>query len=60
MVDMYFVTPGGNTEQEDPTSIPAASVITTRLVVRKAGDTVDAAVCTNPLACPSEDGVLHH
>jgi len=55
IVDMYFVTTGGTTEQVDPASIPAAAVITTRLVVREEGDTIDAAVCTNPSACPSEE-----
>jgi outer membrane protein assembly factor BamB len=54
IVEMYYVTPGGNTQMDDPETIPAASVITTRLVVREAGETVDASVCTSPLACPSE------
>ncbi len=55
IVEMYYVTSGGNTELEDPEIVPASTVLTTRLVVREAGDTVDAAVCTSPLACPSEN-----
>ena len=55
IVEMYYMTTGGTTELEGPPeTIPAAAIITSRLVVREEGDTVDAAVCTNPRACPSE------
>jgi len=55
VVDMHYVTPGGNTRLQDPGEIPASSILTTRLVVREAGETVDAAVCTSGAACPGEE-----
>ncbi len=54
-IDVYYVTPGGNTEQEDPETVSSSAVLTARLVVREAGETVDAAACTTPLLCPSEE-----
>ncbi len=53
-VEMFYVTPGGNTLFEDPETLPASTYITERLVVREAGDTVDAAVCSTPIRCPCE------
>ena len=54
VVDLFYVTPGGTTEQEDPPTISSSAVITKRLVVREQGDTVDAAVCNNQVHCPDE------
>ena len=53
-IDVYYVTPGGTTQREDPETVPASAFVTTRLVVRQGGDTVDAAVCSDPTLCPSE------
>ncbi|MEW6439925.1 MAG: PQQ-binding-like beta-propeller repeat protein [bacterium] len=53
LVGVYYVTSGGTTETQDPPTIPAATILTERLVVREAGETVDAAVCSDPALCPS-------
>ncbi|MBN2503703.1 MAG: PQQ-like beta-propeller repeat protein [Anaerolineales bacterium] len=39
---MYYVTPGGRTLLHPPAEIPAASIITLRLLVREEGETVNA------------------
>jgi len=44
---LYYVTPGGNTREAFPEELPAATIITLRLVVREQGDTIDARV--NPV-----------
>ncbi len=50
IASMFYVTPGGATELEHPEySIPAATIINTRLVVRQEGETIDAGVFTNTL-----------
>ncbi len=53
MAGLFYVTPGGSTLLEDPATLPAAAVITLRLVVREAGQTLDAAVCNSPVGCPA-------
>jgi outer membrane protein assembly factor BamB len=68
---MAYVTPGGSTELSGPTqAVPAATAITTRLVVRELGNTVDAGltapttVTADPpfdfTAQPSGDGHFLH
>jgi outer membrane protein assembly factor BamB len=68
---MAYVTPGGSTELSGPTQpVPAATAITTRLVVRELGNTVDAGltapttVTADPpfdfTAQPSGDGHFLH
>lgn len=51
---LYYVTPGGTTETTFPASLPPATLITLRLVVRQNGQTANAWVCNNPLGCPKE------
>ncbi len=51
---LYYVTPGGSTQTVFPASLPPATMITLRLVVRQAGQTVSTWVCNNPLGCPRD------
>ncbi len=51
---LYYVTPGGNTQMSFPETLPPATLITLRLVVRQNGKTVNAWVCNNPLGCPQD------
>ena len=51
---LYYVTPGGSTLMSPPAELPAATVLTARLVVRKQGMTVDAFFCKTPWLCPRE------
>jgi outer membrane protein assembly factor BamB len=47
---VYFVTPGGSTETGGAGGeLPAATTITSRLVVRKGGSTIDAGLYSLPL-----------
>ncbi len=48
---LFYVTPGGSTELQPPATIPRATVITLRLIVRKRGETVAARLCNTPLLC---------
>ncbi|MCA9976485.1 MAG: PQQ-binding-like beta-propeller repeat protein [Anaerolineales bacterium] len=54
VVELYYVTPGGNTQTQFPATLPTATMITLRLLVRENGQTVDAWVCNNPLYCPDD------
>lgn len=51
---LFYVSPGGNTQDAFPDTLPAATMITLRLLVRAADQTVDAWVCNNPLYCPAD------
>lgn len=51
---LFYVTPGGNTQFTFPRTLPTATMITLRLIVREEGETVDAWVCNNPLYCPDD------
>ena len=42
MADLFYVTSGGTTSHEAPETIPAATILTFRLVVREDGQTLDA------------------
>lgn len=54
MIGLYYVTPGGNTQPDFPETLPTATMITLRLVVREQGQTIDTWVCNNPLHCPQD------
>lgn len=54
VVGLFHVTPGGSTEPENPASLPAATLITRRLVVRTDGETQDASVCNSPVGCSQD------
>jgi len=71
VVELYSVSPGGTTLQEAAEEIPAAPVLTYRLIVREAGQTVDARIKSRGLrvgveppfpftAEPSADGHYLH
>ncbi len=51
---LFYVTPGGNTMDQFPETLPTAAMITLRLLVRENGETVDAFVCNNPVYCPDD------
>lgn len=54
-VGVMYVTPGGNTLAEKNITLPAATLIPVRLVVRKNGETVNAFVCNAPIGCGSDE-----
>jgi len=54
-VELRWVTPGGNTLATAPAQIPASTVVTLRLLVRRDGQTVDARLCSQPLLCRDDD-----
>lgn len=51
---LYYVTPGGNLRENDPTTLPVSTLITKRVVVRENGESINASVCNNPIYCPSD------
>ena len=51
---VYYVTPGGNSQTNAPSDLPASSMLTLRLVVRQGGQTVNARLCNNPIGCPQD------
>ncbi len=51
---LFYVTPGGNTLPAFPETLPTATMITLRLIVRENDETVDAFVCNNPIYCPDD------
>jgi outer membrane protein assembly factor BamB len=55
MSGMLYVTPGGNTRREKINSIPAATLIALRLMIRQTGNTVNAWVCNAPIGCGSDE-----
>ncbi len=54
VADLFYVSPGGNTQATFPDTLPTATMITLRLIVRQDGQTIDAWVCNNPLYCPAD------
>jgi hypothetical protein len=55
MSGLLYVTPGGNTRLEKINSIPAATMIALRLMIRQNGDTVNAWVCNAPIGCGGDE-----
>lgn len=53
--ELRWVTPGGNTFAEAPAEIPASTILTLRLVVRRDGRSVDARLCSQPIVCRESD-----
>ncbi len=51
---MFYVTPGGNTWLEGTPTVPVATLLTLRLLVRQDGETVDAALCNKLVGCPKD------
>ena len=49
---MYYLTPGGSTEITASNPIPASTVLTSRLIVREDGATVNSMVCNKKVQCP--------
>lgn len=45
---LFYVSPGGKTVMDPPASLPAATLITLRLVVRKGGRTINARLFNSP------------
>lgn len=58
VADLFYVTPGGSTLRDDPPALPAATIISRRLIVRRNGETVHAGVCANPIYCPADSLVV--
>lgn len=56
---LYYVTPGGNTEPHFTDTLPTSAMITLRLVVRQAGQTIAARLCDSPIGCPSDALVVN-
>ena len=50
---LLYVTPGGNLQPEFPTILPAAPLITLKLVVRQDDQSVPALLCNSPF-CPDD------
>ncbi|MGB8647876.1 MAG: PQQ-binding-like beta-propeller repeat protein [Anaerolineae bacterium] len=55
MAGLFYVTPGGNTEQAKSATIAPATMLTLRLMVRKSGQTVNAWVCNSPIGCSADE-----
>jgi outer membrane protein assembly factor BamB len=55
MRGLLYVTPGGNTRLDKINSIPAATMMALRLMIRRNGDTVNAWVCNAPIGCGSDE-----
>jgi outer membrane protein assembly factor BamB len=51
---LYYVSPGGNTRADFPAELPASTMLTLRLVVRQAGETIAARICDAPVGCPAD------
>lgn len=51
---LEYVTPGGSTLNQFPTDLPAATMITLRLVARQGEQTLIARLCNNPVGCPQD------
>jgi outer membrane protein assembly factor BamB len=51
---LRYVTPGGNTAAEFPATLPAATQITLRLLVRQRGETLNARVYNAPIGQPKD------
>jgi outer membrane protein assembly factor BamB len=50
---LLYVTPGGNLQAEFPASLPAAPLITLRLLVQHSGQPLPARLCNSPF-CPPD------
>jgi outer membrane protein assembly factor BamB len=55
MSGLLYVTPGGNTRLAKINSIPAATLIALRLMIRQNGSTVNAWVCNAPIGCGGDE-----
>jgi outer membrane protein assembly factor BamB len=55
MSGLLYITPGGNTRLEKLNSVPAATMIALRLMIRQAGSTVNAWVCNAPIGCGGDE-----
>ncbi len=55
MNGLLYVTPGGNTRLAKINSIPAATMLALRLMVRQNGSTVNAWVCNSPIGCGRDE-----
>jgi hypothetical protein len=55
MSGLLYVTPGGNTRLEKINSIPAATMIALRLMIRQNGNTITAWACNAPIGCGSDE-----
>lgn len=51
---LFYVSPGGNTQIEFPSELPASAMITLRLVVRQHGKTTTARLYNSPIGAPSD------
>jgi len=51
---LFYVSPGGSTCLEPPKTLPPATLITLRLVVRKQGKTINARVYNAPVGRPKD------
>jgi outer membrane protein assembly factor BamB len=51
---LQYVTPGGNATPEFPSTLPAATHITLRLLVRQRGETLNARVYNAPVGQPKD------
>jgi outer membrane protein assembly factor BamB len=51
---LYYVSPGGNTSESFPPTLPASAMLTLRLVVRQDGETAGARLCDSPIGCPKD------
>jgi outer membrane protein assembly factor BamB len=51
---LYYVSPGGNTSDSFPSTLPSSAMLTLRLVVRKDGETIGARICDAPIGCPAD------
>jgi outer membrane protein assembly factor BamB len=49
-----YVSPGGNTSQSFPATLPSSAMLTLRLAVRQDGETVGARLCDAPVGCPKD------
>ena len=58
---VFAVTPGGTTLRGSTEHVPAATTLASRLVVRRNGETIDAAIDPAPFSVKSKPAVqLHH
>lgn len=51
---LYYVSPGGNTSESFPPTLPSSAMLTLRLTVRKDGETIGARLCDAPVGCPAD------
>lgn len=51
---LYYVSPGGNTSAEFPTTLPSSAMLTLRLIVRQNNKTIGASICNAPIGCPKD------